>query len=144
MGTIYEETDRRATWTLAALAIAFGVGAIVSQREMLVPAALMAFMALTFSIRIRVDTSELSVRFGVWGIPIFRAAREEVQAIRPFQKRWDGVNWPVRRIRDAEMQSGGGSLPGVLIRSEKGDVWISSREPDELARTVAAHWGIPA
>ncbi|MBM3474751.1 MAG: hypothetical protein FJX75_15920 [Armatimonadetes bacterium] len=138
----YEETEWLPAIIIGGMAVCFVIAALLlRQLPILFPAGLMALMAVTLFWRVTVTFDELSVRFGIWGITAARVARIEAQSAEAFGRKWDGVNWPVRRISDVVAQGGGKEL-GVLIRSTKGDFWIQSRRPEDLARALTTAWSL--
>jgi len=140
---LYEETDWLATIIITCAAAGFAIAAAIArQLPLLFPAGLMVLMAISFYCRTRVTIDELTVRFGIWRIPALRLSRIEVQSAQAYARKWDGVNFQVRRIRDIAAQ-GGGSERGVLIRSARGDFWVQSRRADAFLQALATGWGLP-
>jgi hypothetical protein len=143
-GRLYGDTEWLPSIILVCTAACFAIVAAVTRLSpLLPPAGILMLMAVSLYWRTTVTFDELAVRFGIWGITVFKASRVEVQSAEVYGRRWDGVNWPVRRIRDVTAQ-GGGKERGVLIRSTKGDFWVQSRRPEGFVQALAKGWGLPA
>jgi hypothetical protein len=139
---IYEETD----WLASILLLVVGAGftvmaAVMRQWPMLIPTAVLALLALSLYCRTTLTLGELSVRFGFLGIPALRLTRLEVLSAQVYGRKWDGVNFQVRPIRDVAAQRGGER--GVLIRSVRGDFWIQSRREEQFVQALADRWQLP-
>ncbi len=147
--TIYQQTD----WLFAGIAAAFTVAFLIiaagaRDTVLLMLAGLVALLVVAFyPCRITVYSDRLAVRLGVWRLTMFSVEREEVESARAYRKRWDGVNWPVGRVRDLEGQSRGGLLlPGVLLRCRRGGFWVSTvgtHRSEALVGALASAWGVP-
>lgn len=95
---------------------------------------LLLFMGLLFILEIVVTPEEFVLKLAlVW--PFFRRQRYEIRQAEVYDKKWDGVNWYIRRIRDVEGQRGGKDA-GVLLHCQDGDFWIQTRRGEELVAAL--------
>jgi hypothetical protein len=137
---VYEETEWLPAIILGVTAVGFAVvAAVARQWAMTPPAGLMLLLAVTLFWRVALTFDELTVRFGIWGISVCRISRIDAQSAEVFARKWDGMNWPVRRVTDISAHVGGKER-GALVRTAKGDLWIQSRRPESLVEAVRIAW----
>jgi hypothetical protein len=140
---LYEETDWLASLLVGGMMLVFlGIAAVWQVWPLLFPAGLMLLMAISLYCRTTVTLDELSVRFGVLRICALRLGRLDVLSAEVYDRKWDGVNFQVRRIADVATQRGGNER-GVLLRSGRGDFWVQSRQPEQFVQALVTGWGLP-
>jgi len=138
----YDEAEWLPAIVIGGMAVCFVIAALLlRQWPILIPAGLTTFMAVTLFWRVAVTFDELSVRFGIWGISVCRISRIDARSAEVFGRKWDGVNWPVRRVADIAAHAGGKER-GALVRTAKGDFWIQSRRPESLVEALKMAWNL--
>jgi hypothetical protein len=144
MGALYEQTEWLPAQVIAVAAAGFALAAAILRQPALLPMVLISALiaALVFT-RVALHEDRLTVTFGIARIPVLRLPRSEVQSARVYMKRWDGVNWPVRRIADVVRQEDAKGEPGVLLRTARGELWLMTRRAAELQQALVTYYALP-